>query len=87
MHDIDNNTMQSPNKLRSHAMLRKTFKRSDLSEIKDVVENDSNIKIVRLFVLGKNEMFGLKEIMENKRRRLLTVNCVSMQGSCYFISK
>lgn len=68
-------------------MLRKTFNRTDFNQIKDAVENDSNIKKVRLVILGKNEIIGLQELMDNQKRRVRTVECISRVGLCYYISK
>ena len=41
---------------------------------------------MHLYIAGKNEIFGMKEIIENAKYRKKTVKCVTTTGSCYFIS-
>ena len=53
--------------------------RADINLIKDV-------KVLRLVILGKNELFGLEEIMENQKLRTKTIECTS-EGKCYYLSK
>ena len=42
---------------------------------------------MRLTILTKNDIFGLDEIMMDYKRRVSTVECVSTEGECLFLSK
>ena len=42
---------------------------------------------IRLFLLGKNEIFGLEEIVLDVKMRQMTVTCASTTGECYFLAK
>ena len=53
----------------------------------DIAELNRNIKVVRLMILGRNEHFGMEEIMEDVNTRTKTVECTSTEGICYYISK
>ena len=44
-------------------------------------------KALQLYLLGKNEIFGMEEIVEMAHRRAFSVTCSSTYGSCYIISK
>ena len=44
-------------------------------------------KALQLYLLGKNEIFGMEEIVEMAEKRSFTVTCSSTYGSCYVISK
>lgn len=44
-------------------------------------------RTVRLVIFGSNEMFGLDEIIEQKKKRDKTVECISLHGTCHFLSK
>lgn len=44
-------------------------------------------KTLPLVILGKNEIFGLEEIVEDCQQRQKTVTCLSKHGKCYFIDK
>jgi hypothetical protein len=37
--------------------------------------------------LGKNEIFGLEEIILDVKRRKMTVTCATTVGECYFMSR
>ena len=39
-----------------------------------------------LYIAGRNETFGLEEIIANQRTRTMTVKCVTSTASTYFIS-
>ena len=47
----------------------------------------SNIQKIHLVILGKNEHFGLEEVMEIKEKRVRTVVCHSLNASAFYISK
>ena len=42
------------------------------------------MRILRLVILGKNELFGLEEIMANTNTRAKTIECTS-DGQCYYL--
>ena len=44
-------------------------------------------KAMQLYLLGKNEIFGMEEIVEMAEKRSFTVTCSSIRGSCFVISK
>ena len=44
-------------------------------------------KALQLYLLGKNEIFGMEEIVEMAEKRSFTVTCSSTYGSCYVITK
>ena len=46
-----------------------------------------SVKTLRLVILGQNELFGLDEIIEDKKTRTVTVECSSKHGKCYFITR
>ena len=50
-------------------------------------EISRNIKKVSIVILGKNEHFGLEEVMEIKERRTRTAQCHSLHASAFYISK
>ena len=43
-------------------------------------------KVVRLYIAGENELFGLEEIIEDTALRKVSVMCTSTHASAYFIS-
>ena len=45
-----------------------------------------NLTKLRLNILGRNELFGLEEILAHKTQRQRTVECTSMQGECFYIT-
>ena len=47
----------------------------------------STQKVVRLYIAGKNELFGLEEIIENSQYRKMTVTCMTTTASVYFITQ
>ena len=42
---------------------------------------------IQLYLLGKNEIFGMEEIVQMAELRTFTVRCASMKGICYRITK
>jgi len=44
-------------------------------------------KVIRLYLVGVNETFGLEEIIDNSKVRKMTVTCTSSTASVYFISQ
>lgn len=52
-----------------------------------IPSHSKSIKTLHLVLLGKNEMFGLDEILEDLRKRVRTVTCASKSGKCYYLSK
>ena len=51
------------------------------------LENGRSVKVLRLVILGQNELFGLDEILEDRKVRAVTIECSSKAGKCYFISR
>ena len=44
-------------------------------------------KVIRLYLVGINETFGLEEIIDNSKVRKMTVQCTSTNASVYFLSQ
>lgn len=44
-------------------------------------------KVIRLYLVGINETFGLEEIIDNSKVRNMTVTCTSTNASVYFLSQ
>ena len=40
---------------------------------------------VPLYIIGKNEVFGIEEIVDNVDNRTKTVICETRTATCYFI--
>ena len=38
-------------------------------------------------ILGKNELFGLEDIVEENLVRAKTITCLSKRGKCYLLNK
>ena len=53
----------------------------------DLPDLQTSARVVRLCIAGKNELFGIEEIIENAKFRMKTVKCMSSKGSTYFISQ
>ena len=66
---------------RSQIMLQK------ISSGATKTDGRESVTILRLVILGQNELFGLEEIMENLNFRSKTVECISTRGTCYYLSK
>jgi len=61
----------APMQSRSQLMLQKLTKGKHLHGVAQ------SLKIMRLCILTKSDIFGLTEIMENLPKRKMTVECVS----------
>ena len=58
-----------------------------LSLEKATFQNIQNRKSYALYLVGKNEVLGLEEIVENSEFRKQTVVCYSSEATVYQISK
>ena len=44
-------------------------------------------KFIKLYLLGKNEVFGMEEVVDDSEARSFSVTCRSMSGACYVMSR
>ena len=68
-------------------MLHKIAKSSGYPAIKTDSTAADRLSISRISIMTTNDMFGLEEIMLQRKIRTKTVECVSTAGECLFISK
>lgn len=68
-------------------MLHKIAKANGHQKIKTGAEAALKVNKVRLSILTQNNIFGLIEVMMDYSRRVNSVECVSTEGECLFMSR
>lgn len=54
---------------------------------KNLVRLKAKNRQIKLYLLGKNEIFGMEEIVDQSPSRSFTVSCASKGGKVYFLSR
>ena len=68
-------------------MLQKLSGGNSLVQSSSLDEVKKNLGKSRIVILGKFEVFGMEDIINVRKYRTTTVECLSMEGVCHFITK